>query len=96
MTGSDITLVFTPYTLKRSESLKLYIGRNCEGFAISVVYSVVTERLQPNGKMASSYHLESGLETVVAIFCILSGIVFPLGATCSVEYNAIVVNNLGR
>ena len=57
---------------------------------------MVTERLQPNGKMASSGHLESGLETVVAIVCILSGIVFPLGATCSGEYNAIVVNCLGR
>ena len=57
---------------------------------------MVTERLQPNGKMASSGHLESGLGTVVAIVCILSGIVFPLGATCSGEYNAIVVNSLGR
>ena len=39
--------------------------------------------------MASSAQFESGLATVAAVLCILFGIIFPFGSTCTGEYNAV-------
>ena len=55
-------------------------------------YSTCCQRV-PAGIMASSAGFESGIFTVVAILCILFGVIFPFASTCTGKYNDIAVES---